>query len=252
MEIELLERQSSELRKDIVEVCYHSKAGHVGGSLSAIDILNVLYFNELRIDPNNPKMENRDRFILSKGHIAEALYVTLAKRGGHPNNKVAGVEMNTGALGHGLAIGVGLAIAAKKMGQDYRTYVLMGDGELAEGSIWESAMAAGHYKLDNLCAIVDRNHLQISGCTETVMTLEDLKGKWQMFGFEVIEIDGNNYEEIINAFTQAKAIKNKPSLILANTVKGKGVSFMENQASWHHGVLDAVQYKQALMELGDL
>lgn len=171
---------------------------------------------------------------------------------GHPNNKVAGVEMNTGALGHGLAIGVGLAIAAKKMGQDYRTYVLMGDGELAEGSIWESAMAAGHYKLDNLCAIVDRNHLQISGCTETVMTLEDLKGKWQMFGFEVIEIDGNNYEEIINAFTQAKAIKNKPSLILANTVKGKGVSFMENQASWHHGVLDAVQYKQALMELGDL
>ena len=155
--------------------------------------------------------------------------------------------MNTGALGHGLAIGVGLAIAAKKMGQDYRTYVLMGDGELAEGSIWESAMAAGHYKLDNLCAIVDRNHLQISGCTETVMTLEDLKGKWQMFGFEVIEIDGNNYEEIINAFTQAKAIKN-----LANTVKGKGVSFMENQASWHHGVLDAVQYKQALMELGDL
>lgn len=267
MDILDLEKQANDLRKNIIDICYSSKAGHVGGSLSAIDILNTLYFNELNIDPNNPDMKTRDRFILSKGHVAEALYVTLAKRGyfdireldnysgydtkyiGHPNNKVAGVEMNTGALGHGLSIGVGIAIGAKKMKLNYRTYVLMGDGELAEGSIWEAAMAAGHYKLDNLCAIIDRNRLQISGCTEDVMSLENLKGKWQMFGFEVIEINGNDYQEIVTAFSKAKQIKDKPTLILANTVKGKGVSFMENQASWHHGVLNAEQYHQALKEL---
>lgn len=256
------------LRKQIIDVCYRSKAGHVGGSLSGIDILNVLYNHEMNIDPKEPKKADRDRFILSKGHIAEALFVTLANRGffeekeletfscagskyiGHPNNKINGVEMNTGALGHGLALGVGMAIAAKMDHKDYRTYVMMGDGEQAEGSIWEAAMAASHYNLDNLVAILDRNGLQISGTTEDVMSLKDIKAKWTGFGFEVIEINGNDYDEILDAFDKAKTIKGKPTLILAHTIKGKGVSFMENEVAWHHGVLNEEQYHQAMNELG--
>ncbi|WP_416327020.1 transketolase [[Eubacterium] hominis] len=264
---ELVEH-SKKLRRGIVEVCYQSKAGHVGGSLSGIDILNVLYNHVLHIDPTNPKKEDRDRFILSKGHIAEALFVTLADRGffkeeelktfstyqskyiGHPNNKINGVEMNTGALGHGLSLGVGMAIAAKMDHKEYRTYVMMGDGEQAEGSIWEAAMAAAHYKLDNLVAILDRNGLQISGTTEEVMSLKNIRAKWEGFGFEVIEIDGNDIDEILNAFDQAKQVKDKPVLILAHTVKGKGVSFMENEVAWHHGVLNEEQYHLAMQELG--
>ena len=244
------------LRKQIIDVCYRSKAGHVGGSLSGIDILNVLYNHEMNIDPSEPKKADRDRFILSKGHIAEALFVTLANRGffdeaeletfscagskyiGHPNNKINGVEMNTGALGHGLALGVGMAIAAKMDHKDYRTYVMMGDGEQAEGSIWEAAMAASHYHLDNLVAILDRNGLQISGTTEDVMSLKD------------IEINGNDYDEILEAFKKARTIKGKPTMILAHTIKGKGVSFMENEVAWHHGVLNEEQYHQAMNELG--
>lgn len=268
MKIEELKSHANVLRKGIVDVCYQSKAGHVGGSLSAIDILNTLYNHEMNINPKDTQMENRDRFILSKGHIAEALFVTLAHRGffpieelsqfstyrskyiGHPNNKVNGVEMNTGALGHGLSLGVGCAIAAKKLHKDYRTYVLMGDGEQAEGSLWEAAMAAAHYQLDNLVAIIDRNQLQISGTTESVMSLENLKGKWEMFGFAVLEINGNAYEDILQAFAKARTIKGKPTLLLANTIKGKGVSFMENEIAWHHGIIQDDQYLQACQELG--
>ena len=267
VKIQELEKKSVDLRKDIVNICYNSKAGHIGGSLSSIDILNTLYNHELNVDPKNPKMENRDRFILSKGHVAEALFVVLADCGffdkdelktystfnskfiGHPNNKIPGIEMNTGALGHGLSLGVGCALAAKMNGEKYRTYVLMGDGEQAEGSIWEAAMAASHYNLDNLVAIVDRNGLQISGSTEDVMSLKDLKGKWEKFGFNVIEINGNNYEEIVQALNEAKTVKGMPTLILADTVKGKGISYMENKASWHHGVMTEEQYELAISEL---
>lgn len=268
MNLQQLQEKGQQLRKDIVDICYASSAGHVGGALSSIDILNVLYNNEMNIDPKEPKKMDRDRFILSKGHIAEALFVTLADRGffpkeelatyscfqskyiGHPNNKITGVEMNTGALGHGLALGVGIAIGAKMKQESYRTYVLMGDGEQAEGSVWEAAMAASHYQLDNLVAILDRNGLQISGGTEDVMSLKDIHAKWTSFGFYVIEIDGHNYEEIQTAFAKAKEVKGKPTLILANTTKGKGVSFMENEIAWHHGVMSKEQYEIAIQELG--
>lgn len=264
---ELIEK-SYKLRRKIVEVCYRSQAGHVGGSLSAIDILNVLYNHEMNINPQEPMMEGRDRFILSKGHVAEALFVTLADRGyfneeeldtfscyrsnfiGHPNNKIAGIEMNTGALGHGLSLGVGMAMGARMNQSDAYTYVLMGDGEQAEGSIWEAAMAASHYQLDHLIAILDRNGLQISGTTEEVMSLQDIKAKWESFGFHVIEFDGNDYTQLLTAFQEAKEISGCPVLLLANTVKGKGVSFMEHQIAWHHGELTEGQYHQAIKELG--
>ena len=268
MELQELIENAKELRQDIVKVCYDSSDGHVGGSLSAIDILNTLYFSQLNNHPDNQDNPERDRFVLSKGHIAEALYVVLAKKGyfdrskldnfsclnsklfGHPCNEVPGIDLNTGSLGHGLPLAVGLALGAKKQNRSYRTYVLMGDGELAEGSVWEGAMAASHYKLDNLCAIVDRNQLQISGPTETVMSLGDLNEKWRSFGFEVIEIDGNDYEQLLLAFDKVKTIKDRPTLILADTIKGKGVTFMENEASWHHGLLNEMQYEQAIKELG--
>lgn len=268
MNILQLQEKGQQLRRDIVDICYASSAGHVGGALSAIDILNVLYHDEMKIDPKEPKKHDRDRFILSKGHIAEALFVVLADKGffpkeelqryscfqskyiGHPNNKINGVEMNTGALGHGLALGVGIAIGAKMNQEEVRTYVLMGDGEQAEGSVWEAAMAASHYKLDNLVAILDRNGLQISGSTEDVMSLKDIEAKWRSFGFHVISIDGHNYEEIKTAFAKAKTIKGKPTLLLANTIKGKGVSFMENEIAWHHGVMSEEQYNLAIQELG--
>jgi transketolase len=261
MEIELLKKKAYDLRKDVLEVCYRSKAGHIGGSLSAIDIINTLYFKEMSVETN------KDLFILSKGHVAEALYVVLANKGyfdkrelirfskynslfiGHPNNKVPGIEMNTGALGHGLSIGAGYALAAKKKKTLQRVYILMGDGELAEGSIWEAAMSASHYRLDNLCAIIDRNGLQISGTTEEVMSLENVSDKWKAFGFHVIEMDGHNYENIIQALKEAKETKGKPTMLIANTIKGKGISFMENDSSWHHGVMNEKQYHQAIREL---
>lgn len=267
MEIEELINKGTELRQDIVTMCYQSQAGHVGGSLSSIDILNTLYNYEMNHDSNNPNWENRDRFVLSKGHVAESLFAVLAQQGylekkeletfsqfgsrliGHPNNKINGIEMNTGALGHGVCVAVGMAIAGKMDNKDWRVYTLMGDGEQAEGSVWEAAMAAAHYNLDNLVLILDRNRLQISGSTEDVMALRNIHLKYESFGFNVIEIDGHNYEDIISAFTIARHTKGKPTLILANTIKGKGVSFMENVAAWHHGIINDEQYELAMKEL---
>lgn len=261
------EQTGTFLRKEIVTMCYESKAGHVGGSLSSIDLLNILYNEVMRHDPKHPNDPLRDRFILSKGHIAEALFALLSQQGyieqeelstfsrfgsrliGHPNNKIDGIEMNTGALGHGVCVAVGMAIASKMNRDPNRIYCLMGDGEQAEGSVWEAAMAAAHYKLDNLVLILDRNRLQISGNTEDVMALKDIRQKYESFGFNAIEIDGHDLDSIQAAFTLAKANKGRPTIIIAHTIKGKGVSFMENVASWHHGVLTEELYKQAMQEL---
>lgn len=262
-----LEAKANKIRRDILDIVYNSKAGHIGGSLSSTDILTTLYYNVLNIDPKDIKNPNRDRFILSKGHIAEALYCILGDKGffdeeklktysqygstliGHPNNKNAGVEVNTGSLGHGLSIAVGIALAGKLDKRNYRVFALMGDGEQAEGSIWEGAMAAANYKLDNLVGIIDKNGLQISGTTDEVMALGDLKSKWTSFGWEVEEIDGNSIEELLKAFNNIPAIDGKPTMIIAKTVKGKGISFMENVAKWHHGVLTEDEYNQAIREL---
>ncbi|WP_399388596.1 transketolase [Thermoanaerobacterium sp. CMT5567-10] len=250
---------------------YESKSGHIGGSLSSADILTVLYYNVMNVDPNNPNWEERDRFILSKGHSVEAYYSVLADKGyfpkeelktyckfgtrliGHPNNKIPGVEMNTGALGHGLSIAVGMALGAKMDNKSFRVFTLMGDGELAEGSNWEAAMAASHYKLNNLIGIVDRNKLQISGNTEEVMSLEPLEDKWKSFGWDVLTTDGNDIERLIDTFNAAIASANdKPKLILAYTTKGKGVKFIENKANWHHRVPNSDEYKAAISELQEL
>lgn len=267
MEKQLLEKISFEIRRDIIELCYKCKGGHVGGALSSADILTVLYFDEMKVKPKDPTNERRDYFFLSKGHIAEALYATLSKRGffsfeelsnysgycskyfGHPSNKVDGIEINTGALGHGLSIAAGTALSLKKRNKKNRVYTLLGDGELAEGSNWEAAMFASHYQLDNLCVIVDRNRLQISGTTEQVMGLESLNEKWKAFGFHVIETDGHDCAALQTAFQQARKKKNKPTVIIAHTIKGKGVSFMENDIAWHHGVITKEQYEQSLLEL---
>lgn len=265
--IEKLELKATQLRKDVLQVVYESKAGHIGGSLSSMDILTTLYYNVLNVNPNEPNNPDRDRFILSKGHIAESLYCILADKGyfnkdklktyskfnstliGHPNIKNPGVEINTGSLGHGLSISVGIALAGKKDKKDYKVFTLMGDGEQAEGSIWEAAMSAANYKLDNLVAIVDRNGLQISGATEDVMALEDLSGKWTKFGWNVIKVDGNSIEELLKVFNYIPKVKDKPTMIIAKTIKGKGISFMENNAKWHHGVPTEEQYVQAMKEL---
>ena len=264
-----LTEKAYELRRDIIEMVYRSKAGHIGGDLSVIDILTVLYFQEMNVCPDNWKDPDRDRFLLSKGHCADALYAVLGEKGffdkreaietfsacgsryiGHPNTDVPGIEMNSGSLGHGLALGTGMALAAKMNGQNYRTYVVLGDGEMAEGSNYEAMMAAGHYGLDNLCAAVDLNGLQISGTTEEVMDSSDLGEKFRAFGWNVIEAaDGNDCGLLCDAYRLAAACKGKPSVIIAHTVKGKGVSFMENQKSWHHGVLSQEQYQQAAAEL---
>lgn len=266
-EIGNLKVKAIERRRDLIQMIYNAKTGHTGGSLSSVDILTALYYKIMRIDPKNPKWEERDRFVMSKGHSVEGYYTVLADVGffpkeelntfskyrsrliGHPNVKVPGIEMNTGALGHGLPVAVGMALAGKMDKKDYRVYVLMGDGEQAEGSIWEGAMAAGHYCLDNLVGIIDRNRLQISGNTEHVMKLEDLKDKWAAFGWEVLETDGNNMEELVSTFRKLPVVAGKPHLVIANTIKGKGVSFMENTAKWHHGVPSPEQYEQALKEL---
>lgn len=262
-----LKVKANQIRRDVLDVVYDSKAGHIGGSLSSIDILTTLYYNVLNINANDTKNLERDRFVLSKGHIAESLYCILADKGffdkeklktyskfgstliGHPNSKNSGVEINTGSLGHGLPVSVGMALAGKRDNRSYRVFTLMGDGEQAEGSVWEGAMAAANYKLDNLVGIVDRNRLQISGSTEDVMALDDLSDKWRSFGWEVVEVDGNDIEELLKVFNNIPAKKGKPTMVIANTVKGKGVSFMENQAKWHHGVLNEEQYKQAVNDL---
>jgi transketolase len=264
-----LSAKSCDLRMDIVDMVYTAKTGHIGGDMSVCDILNILYNRHMNISPENFKDKNRDRFILSKGHCAEALYAVLADKGffpkadlarfsafgspymGHPNNKLPGVEINSGSLGHGLSVAVGMALAGKMDFASYRVYTVMGDGELAEGSVWEAAMSAGHYKLDNLTAVVDRNGLQISGATEKVMAHEDLAARWTAFGWHVITADGNDMESLDAALTAAKEYKGKPSVIIAKTIKGLGISFMENNPSWHHGVLNTEQYEQAKRELAE-
>ncbi|MCF0132551.1 MAG: transketolase [Blautia sp.] len=267
--MENLTALSYELRKDVINIICAGKAGHIGGDMSVIDTLIALYFDQMNISPENVQDENRDRFVMSKGHSVESLYAVLAKKGfftleevlekfskfgskfiGHPNNKLPGIEMNSGSLGHGLPVCVGMALAGKMDGKDYRVYTVMGDGELAEGSVWEGAMAASHYKLDNLCAVVDRNRLQISGNTEDVMAHDDLHERFGSFGWNVIDVkDGNDISQLIAAFETAKTVKGKPTVLIANTVKGCGSPVMENKAGWHHHVPDDEEYAQIMKDL---
>lgn len=260
-----MNKKAAKLRLKILDIVYNAKGGHIGGDMSSIDTFVSLYYGFLNINVNNQNDPKRDKFILSKGHCVEAYYSVLNDLGfisdeelatyckfksnliGHPSNKVPGIEFNTGALGHGLSVGTGMAIGAKKCGFDSRICVLMGDGELAEGSVWEAAMAASHYKLDNLVAIIDRNGLQISGSTEKVMSQEDLEKRWTAFGFNTVVVDGHDIGAILDALNTR--VKGKPTAIIAKTVKGKGVSFMENQPAWHHKVPTAEQYEQAKKEL---
>lgn len=261
-----LMKKAAEIRRDLLSLIYTSKTGHTGGSLSSADILTVLYYRILRIDPNHPKDPFRDRFVLSKGHSVEGLYTILADKGffpreelgsfstfksrliGHPSVKVPGVELNTGALGHGLSCSVGMALAAKKDNLDVKVYCLMGDGEQAEGSVWEAAMAGPNFELDNLTAIIDRNHLQISGDTEDVMRLGSLADKWKAFGWDVRSVDGHDIDALIEVFESPRR-KGMPMLVIAETTKGKGVSYMEDEAKWHHGVPTEQQYSQAVTEI---
>ena len=264
-EIERLENIAKQIRLDIIEEVYSAKSGHPGGALSAADILAVLYFHEMNINEKKPNMENRDRFVLSKGHASAALYATLANRGffsidilktfrninsnlqGHPDkNKVPGVDMTTGSLGQGLSAANGMAIAGKLNKQDYRVYCMLGDGEIEEGQVWEAAMAAAHYKLDNLCVIVDNNNLQIDGEISKVMSSYPIDDKFASFGFEVMNIDGHDIDEIIKAFEVARNIKGRPTAIIAKTIKGKGVDFMENQAGWHGKAPNEDEYNRAI------
>ncbi|MCH5352487.1 MAG: transketolase [Acutalibacter sp.] len=267
-ELKRLQVTAAKVRLGILEGVYHAKSGHPGGSLSSAEIFTYLYFRELNIDPKNPQDENRDRFVLSKGHCAPGLYAALAQRGffpesellklrqigamlqGHPDMKgTPGVDMSSGSLGQGISAAVGMALAGKLDGKDYRVYTLVGDGESEEGQVWEAAMFAGHRKLDNLCVILDYNGLQIDGDVEEVGGLSPLDEKFRSFGFEVMTVDGNDFSELEKAFTAAKACKGKPFAILAKTVKGKGVSFMEQQAGWHGKAPNAEQYEQAKQEL---
>ena len=266
-----LERIAKEVRKNIVTQVYTAKAGHPGGSLSSADILTVLYFNQMNIDEKNPKAPQRDRFILSKGHCAPALYAVLAEKGyfdkerlsefrsvkgnleGHPDmNKVPGVDMTTGSLGQGLSVANGMALSSKLNHDGFRVYCLVGDGEIEEGQIWEAAMSSYKYKLDNLCLIVDNNNLQIDGSIESVKGLDNIEGKFKAFGFKTIVIDGNNIEQIIDAFETAKLTKGVPTAIIAKTIKGKGVSFMENEVEWHGKAPNEEEYKQAIIELENI
>jgi transketolase len=262
-----LEIKSAELRLHLLKYIKMANAGHTGGDLSCMDILNVLYNDVLRISPENMNDPRRDRYIQSKGHSVEALYVVLAQRGffemsdletlsrykspyvGHPTRKVRGIEFNTGALGHGMAISAGIALAAKMDKSDYRAFTLLGDGELAEGSNWEAAMFASHNKLDNLVAILDHNTLQITGTYKEVCNPCPIDEKFKAFGWSVIEADGHKISELRTLLNQVPLEKNKPTFIIANTVKGKGVSFMENVIKWHHGVPDDEQYALAMQEL---
>ncbi|UWG97163.1 transketolase [Dehalobacter sp. DCM] len=257
------------IRKDIISMLLKAKSGHPGGSLSAADILAVLYFKVMNVDPSRPDWPERDRFILSKGHAAPVLYAALAAKGyfpreelsslrktghflqGHPDmKKVPGVDMSTGSLGQGISAACGMALAGKLDQKDYRVYCLLGDGEMAEGLVWEAAMAAAHYQLDNLTAFLDCNGLQIDGKTENVMNSAPLDEKWRAFGWNVLEIDGHASEEIYSAIETAKGLQGKPTMIIAKTVKGKGVSFMENEAGWHGNAPNPEQAETALTELG--
>ena len=264
-----LEEIAREIRTDIIKETYHAGSGHPGGSLSAAEILTMLYYNEMNIDPANPNKEDRDKFVLSKGHATPVLYATLAHKGffpreelltfrklnarlqGHPDmKKVPGVEMSTGSLGQGFSASVGMAIANKLDNKAGRIYALLGDGELQEGIIWEAAMAAAHFKLDNLTAIVDWNGLQIDGRNDDVMTVAPVDEKFKSFGFYVLIIDGHAFGEIEKAFAQARKNKGKPTVILAKTIKGKGVSFMEDNAGWHGKAPNEEEARKAVAELG--
>jgi len=267
MTIKELQLQAEKIRKREMEIILRANAGHTGGDLSSTDMLTALYFQHMHLNVKNPSDPDRDRFIMSKGHSVEALYCVLSARGffddslldtygsvgtklaGHPTRKVPGIEMNTGALGHGLPAGVGMAIAAKMDTLDYRVFVLMGDGEQGEGSIYEAAMSASHYKLGNLVAIIDRNRLQISGDTEDVMSLEPMRERWEAFGWDVHDLDGNDMQQICDTLDSLDYGGSKPHLLISHTVKGKGVSFMENVAKWHHGVPTPEQYEQAMAEI---
>lgn len=256
------------VRMGVIESTYGAKSGHPGGSLSASDLFTYLYFREMKVDPADPKWEERDRFVLSKGHTAPGLYAALALKGffpweelktlrhigsrlqGHPNmNETPGVDMSTGSLGQGVSAAVGMALGGKLNHKDYRVYAVMGDGELDEGQGWEAFMSAAKYKLDNLCVIVDVNGLQIDGATKDVMPLEPLDQKFAAFGFHVITINGHDFDQILSAYQEAAATKGQPTVILAKTVKGKGISFMENDAGWHGKAPNDQQLEQAVSEL---
>ena len=269
MENKELKKLAYELRQDTVDIIMAGGGGHIGGDMSIMEILVELYFDQMNISPENQNDPDRDLFVLSKGHSVEAYYSVLAKKGffplqevkdqfskfdspyiGHPNNKLPGIEMNSGSLGHGLPVCVGMALAGKRDGRDYRVYTVMGDGELAEGSIWEAAMAAHQYHLDNLCAVIDRNHLQISGNTEDVMGHENLHDRFASFGWHVIDVsDGNDIDALQMAFIEAKNTKDQPTVIIANTIKGKGSPVMENKASWHHHVPSQEEYATIMADL---
>lgn len=265
--MENLTALSYRLRQRAVDIIM-AGGGHIGGDMSVMDILVTLYFDQMRISPERADDPDRDLFVLSKGHSVEAYYAVLSEKGffpyeevlekfmkfgspfiGHPNNKLPGIEMNSGSLGHGLPVCVGMALACRMQGRMNRVYTVMGDGELAEGSVWEGAMAAGHYRLDNLCAVVDRNRLQISGSTEDVMRHEDLAARWRSFGWHVLSVPGNSIPALHDAFEEAKRTAGMPTVIIANTVKGCGSPVMENKASWHHRVPTAEEYAQIMADL---
>ena len=270
-DVKELEKIANNVRIGIIEAVHAAKSGHPGGSLSIADILTVLYFNQMNIDETKPQDKSRDRLVLSKGHCAPALYSVLSERGffekgllktlrningnlqGHPDmNKIPGVDMTTGSLGQGLSVANGMAMASKLGKEGIRVYCICGDGEIQEGQIWEAAMSASHYKLDNLCVIVDNNNLQIDGSVDSVMNIYPIDEKFRSFGFEVFTVDGNNIDELITIFEKAKTIKGRPTAIVAKTIKGKGVSYMENQAGWHGKAPKEEEYKLAMEELDKL
>ena len=263
-----LSLQACKVRQHIIEGTFNAKSGHPGGSLSAADIITYLYFKEMRVDPKNPKWEDRDRFVLSKGHAAPALYGALAVKGffpedeiknlrkpgsflqGHPDMKgVPGVDMSTGSLGQGVSCAVGMALAGKVTGKDYRVYAVLGDGEIQEGQVWEAAMFASHKKLDNLTIFIDNNNLQIDGTMDEVNSPYPIPEKFEAFGWHTVEIDGHDFDQMEKAVEEAKSIKDKPTAVIMHTVKGKGVSFMENQVGWHGVAPNAEQYENAMNEL---
>lgn len=265
-----LKKTATKIRKHIIDEVHSAASGHPGGSLSCTDILTSLYFNEMRVDTKNPKWEDRDRFVLSKGHCAPALYATLAEKGfiptkdlntfrqadsyleGHPNmTYVSGVDMSTGSLGQGISAAVGMAISAKIDKKDFRVYSILGDGEIQEGQVWEAFMAAAHYKLDNLVAFLDHNGLQIDGNITDVMNPESVHEKFAAFGWNVLKVNGHDFEDIEAALAKAKETKGKPTVVVAETAKGKGVSFMENQAGWHGVAPNKEQRDQAIAELDE-
>lgn len=270
MEIEQLKRIAKNVRKNIIEMIAEAGSGHPGGSLSAVEILVALYFSEMKFDPKKPFDEQRDYFVLSKGHVCPVLYailaeleciekselLTLRKLGsrlqGHPakDKLLPGIEVSTGSLGYGLSIGAGIALGLKAQKKSNRVYILMGDGEQQEGSIWEAVMSASHFKQDNLCAIIDCNSLQIDGAVKDVINIEPLAEKYKSFGWNVVEIDGHNFEDILNAYSIARKTKEKPTVIIARTIKGKGVSFMENLADWHGKAPSKEQKEKAIKEIG--